>query len=120
MSALIFAIASVLIMASAQFLFKGGLIDQPEIPESPSPFYRIIDLVFRPKILGGLLLSGVGAGLWLLALSDLELSYAFPFLSLNYIIIPIGAVVLYGERIGKVRKMGIGLICVGILFIAFS
>ena len=78
-------------------------------------------LIFRsPLVLIGLLLYGVGALSWIMVLSRLNLSYAYPFLALNFVLIALVSRVFLGESIPLMRWLGIGFICLGILAIAQS
>ena len=121
MNPFLYAFLSILLVAASQFLFKKGVMEvakqeKPERPRWQSLFYAF----FEKFIIAGLLLNAFAAVFWLLALSDLELSYVFPFLALNYVIIPIGSSVLYREKLTPKRLLGIGIICIGVLLIALS
>jgi drug/metabolite transporter (DMT)-like permease len=121
MNPVFYAIISILLVASSQFLFKKGVEDHQKNISKSRPGWRYWLLIFFQKpILLGLGLNALAAFFWLLALSVLELSYIFPFLALNYLIIPLGAFLLYKEKISLYRLLGIAIICVGVLVIAFS
>ncbi|MDX2245501.1 MAG: EamA family transporter [Bacteroidia bacterium] len=116
----IYLFTSILLVTLSQFAFKKGVSLPEEGSESKGMVAKIIQMLFQKHILAGLFLNGVAAVFWLLALSDLELSYVFPFLSLNYILVPLGAWIFYQEKLSFHRKAGIGIICLGIFLIAFS
>jgi drug/metabolite transporter (DMT)-like permease len=65
-------------------------------------------------------LNGCAAVCWLLALSQLDLSYAAPLLSLNYLLVPIGAFLLFREKVSRQRILAILVICSGVLICLFS
>lgn len=73
-----------------------------------------------PLIMIGLFLYGVGALAWIAVLSRLDLSVAYPFLSLNFVLIALVSQLILGEAVPLMRWCGIGFICVGILVIAQS
>jgi drug/metabolite transporter (DMT)-like permease len=74
----------------------------------------------NPFIITGFVLYGVGAVLWLLVLARLELSVAYPFVSLGFIVtIALGALVL-NEPLGVSRIAGAGCIVLGVFLIARS
>ncbi|MEM9722683.1 MAG: hypothetical protein AAGA10_25680 [Bacteroidota bacterium] len=121
MNPIFYAVVSILLVATSQFLFKQGVSElSDELQEVPSIWQKAIKAMFKPTIFGGLALNGIAAFFWLLALSDLELSFIFPFLALNYILIPVGASILYKEELTSNRVIGIFVICAGVLVIAFS
>jgi multidrug transporter EmrE-like cation transporter len=76
--------------------------------------------LFRRDIILGFLIYGLSTVFWLIALSKLELSYAFPFMSLALVGISVSAAAFHGEKLSLYRKLGIGIICLGILLIAQS
>ena len=59
-------------------------------------------------------------GLHLMALSRVDISFAYPFLSVSYVLVLIASYFWFGESINGVRIAGIGLICLGTLFVARS
>jgi len=118
MSPIFYVILSIVLVATSQFLFKKGV--SHSVSERSSAMQKALAIFFQPAILGGLFLNGIAAFFWLLALSDLELSYIFPFLALNYIIVPLGASIFYKEEITRMRIFGIVVICIGVIVIAFS
>ena len=73
-----------------------------------------------PLILLGLFLYGVGAVAWILVLSRVDLSFAYPFLAFNFILITISSRILLSETVPLLRWIGILIICAGILVVAVS
>ena len=55
---------------------------------------------------------------WIAVLRRMDLSYAYPFLALNFVLIAWVSRVVLGEEIPWIRWAGIGAICIGILLIA--
>jgi len=58
--------------------------------------------------------------IWLYVLSKIEVSIAYPFQSIGYIIAAVIALLFLGENITPARATGIALICGGLFFIARS
>ena len=73
---------------------------------------------FEPHILAGVLCYGVSLVVWIMGLSRIEVSVAYPLLSLGYVINAVAAWVLFGEALTPARIAGIGLIVVGVFVIA--
>jgi multidrug transporter EmrE-like cation transporter len=69
-------------------------------------------------ILGGLALYGLSSIFWIIALSKTDLSYAYPFLSLGYILVILFSYFLLHEPLSIYRIIGIACIIVGLLVIA--
>jgi multidrug transporter EmrE-like cation transporter len=66
----------------------------------------------------GLAIFAVSAVLWLFALSRANLSFAYPFAALGYVIIVIASILLLDEHVQPLTWVGVALIIGGILLIA--
>lgn len=71
-------------------------------------------------VLGGLAFYGLSTVLWLFALSRVELSYAFPFLSLAFVAIMVGARIGLAERLRTSRIVGSLFIILGVILVGLS
>ena len=65
-------------------------------------------------------IEGVGALAWIVVLSRWDLSYAYPFLALNFVLIALVSRLVLGESIPLIRWAGIAFICAGIVLISRS
>jgi multidrug transporter EmrE-like cation transporter len=75
-------------------------------------------IAFEPHILTGLLCYGVSLVVWIMGLSRVPVSVAYPLLSLGYVINAAAAWYLFGEALTAGRLAGIGLIVIGVYFVA--
>lgn len=108
---------SVVLAGSGQLIFKAAL---NEIGELTIGFDTLISLATSPLLILGLGVFGVSAVFWLIALMKAELSFAYPFLSLSYVIVLMGGVVLFDETITVLRVAGFALIVTGLFVVARS
>lgn len=65
-------------------------------------------------ILSGFMAAFIAAASWIVLMSKYELSSVYPFLSLNFVIVPLLSIYLFNEQINMIKIIGIGLICVGV------
>ena len=77
-------------------------------------------LAFNPYIAGGLACYVVSVVVWILALSRVPVSVAYPMLSMGYIVNAILAYYLFGEALAMQKVVGIGFIVVGVFLVARS
>jgi drug/metabolite transporter (DMT)-like permease len=68
----------------------------------------------------GLVLYGLGALAWIAVLARMDLSIAYPFLALNFILVTISSQFLLGENVPGMRWVGVLIICSGIFLVARS
>jgi multidrug transporter EmrE-like cation transporter len=67
-----------------------------------------------------LICYGVSVVVWVLALSRVDVSIAYPMLSIGYIVNAIAASHLFNEPIGVGKMLGIGIIILGVYILARS
>ena len=58
--------------------------------------------------------------LWMVVLSRLEVGYAYPFLSLGYVVAAVAGYYFLGESLSILRIAGILVICLGVFMVARS
>jgi len=68
----------------------------------------------------GLLCYAVSVVVWILALSRVDVSIAYPMLSIGYIVNAVAAWQLFGEPMSLGKVVGIGIIIVGVYVLARS
>ena len=71
-------------------------------------------------IWAGLCCYVVSVGIWLLVLSRVEVSYAYPFLSVGYIVTACAGWFFFQENLSITRLLGIVVICFGVWLITRS
>ena len=79
-----------------------------------------IRVVFYPMTLLGLFFYGISALFWLAALSQMELSKAYPMISFGYIIVFFLSAWMFGETLSLIRFGGILLVVLGLFLVALS
>jgi undecaprenyl phosphate-alpha-L-ara4N flippase subunit ArnE len=57
---------------------------------------------------------------WIIALRHLDISIAYPLMSLGYVAVTALAMVLLGEKVSKLRWIAVGLITCGAAMVAGS
>jgi len=114
-------LVSVFLGAIGQLCAKKGVMNIGQVYLNPS---KIVGITFKffsnPLILIGLFAYLIGSVIWLTALSRTELSFAYPFVSLTYVLVFIGSWFFFGESINLLRCLGLVLIICGVFFISLS
>ncbi len=113
---------SVLCGVSGQLTLKAGMTQVGRIGAETlsQPFQLALRVLSCPFVLGGLALYALGAVSWLMVLSRLPLSAAYPVLAITYAVIPFLAWLVFGESVSVTRWLGIVVICVGIVIVSQS
>ena len=114
-------LTGVLLNAGAQLLLKAGTnaVGQFEFTmENVLPVG--MRLAMEPHILGGMVCYVVSLVVWIMGLSRVEVSVAYPMLSIGYVVNAVAAWYLFGESVSALRLSGIGFIIVGVFLVAKS
>ncbi len=78
----------------------------------------LLQLLARPWVISAFV-AAFGASLcWMLALSKLELNRAYPFMALNFVIVCLAAIPLFGESMNFSKLVGLALIIAGLAAIS--
>lgn len=79
---------------------------------------QFIKIIFRPFVFMGLLLYFISSFFWLLAISKVPLSYAYPMISISYVLVVFLSWLIFKENVGLVRWLGVGVIILGVYLIS--
>ena len=106
MNALLLGLGSVLASAAGQLLLASGA-------RAPGASGWGA-LLLSPRVIAGLVCWTASTLLWLAALQRERLSLVYALASLNYVLVPLGARVFLGERLGGTRVLGRAVIALGV------
>jgi len=94
-----------------------GLAGPPPVDLLGKAHFVLVRL-FNPWILSAVVATFFSGVSWMLAMTKFEVSYAYPFVSLNYVIILGASVLLFQEAVTLPKVVGNGLIIIGIILLA--
>ncbi|MEP3439391.1 MAG: transporter [Hoeflea sp.] len=121
MKYIVFILFTVLTNAAAQLMLKQGMLSLGPVSfTADTMIARIFQILFNPWVFAGLTTFAISMASHLYVLSKVELSFAYPFLSLAYVAVAVFAYFLFKEDINNWRIAGIAFICVGTVLIAQS
>ena len=114
-----FLITGVLLNAAAQLLLKGGTNVLGVITLSRDNWTEtLLRMATQGHIIAGIALYGLSVIVWIVGLSRVPVSMAYPMLSLGYVVNAIAAHYLFGEAVTLTRWLGIGFIVLGVWLVA--
>lgn len=112
---------SVAISALAQIALKSGMSSVAvQKTLAASPWDTLGAALLNPAVLAGLGLYGAGALLWLYVLARVDVSVAYPFVGLGFVLTAAFAVLILGEPVNALRLAGTGLVVVGVVLVGLS
>ncbi len=102
-----------LLMAIGQIFFKMAAQNAPAINNISSVF----SLALNPWFIGALALYAFSTLLWVSVLQQVNLSVAYPFVALGFIVIPLASFVLFKEPLNWQYGVGVVLLLVALKLI---
>lgn len=112
-------VVSVLLNAAAQLLIKAGTRVLGVIDVRGGALAgSALGVATQPYVLGGLACYVLSVGIWIAALSRVDVSLAYPMLSLGYIVNMLAAWMLFGEALTPAKVAGTLIILVGVVVLA--
>lgn len=116
-----FILTGILLNAVAQLLLKAGTRAVGAIHLTVDNWLPIgIKLATEPPILGGLACYVVSVMVWIVGLSRVDVTIAYPMLSIGYVVNAIGAWYFLGEPVSAQRLLAIGVIIAGVVLLTRS
>ncbi|MCW3481184.1 4-amino-4-deoxy-L-arabinose transferase [Neisseriaceae bacterium JH1-16] len=111
----------VLLNAAAQLFLKAGVRQIGHFDFSSANIVPIgWSLATNLPIIGGLSCYVISVVVWIMALSRVEVSIAYPMLSIGYVVNAGLAWWLFGEAVTVQRLAGIAVIIIGVVLVARS
>jgi multidrug transporter EmrE-like cation transporter len=114
-------LTGVFLNAVAQLLLKAGAGALHDVELRPANALLIAGrLALNAPIIAGLCCYALSVVIWILALARVEVSVAYPMLSLGYVVNALAAWWLFDESLGGARIAGIAVILCGVWLVARS
>ena len=98
-----------IMIAFGQILFK---MTGDKLATTGAPFYTSF---YDPIFISSLALYGLATLLWIYVLKTAPLSYAYPFMALSFVIVPLLAAFYLKEPVTLKYAFGTGLIVLGLI-----
>jgi len=106
------ALLSILLGATGQFLFRLGMVEYGNVTVT-GIWRQLGSIILTPAIFIGFACFGISSILWLVVISRWELSYAYPLVSLGYVIAILYGTLLLHEDLTFPKIVGCLLILAG-------
>ena len=116
-----FILTGVCLNAVAQLLLKAGTNAVGAIHLTADNWFATgLKLATQLPVIGGLSCYVISVLVWIIGLSRVDVTIAYPMLSMGYVINAIGAWYFLGEVVSMPRILAIGVIIVGVILLASS
>ena len=112
---------NVIFSVLGQILLKQGMNQVGEISGSFQQMApKLIQALMNPFVVSGIGVYGSTTLIWLVVLSRIKLSVAYPMISLGYIFSILFSWLLFKEDVPKIRVLGAFVICIGVYLVSMG
>lgn len=117
---IVLILMSVFLNCSAQILMRKGMLVNGEVAGMGSLISAIPQMLTNLYLWGAMICYAVSIIVWMVVLSKVEVSYAYPFLSIGYVLSAVIGYWWFAESVSPIRVAGIVVICIGVILISRS
>lgn len=87
---------------------------------TPHRLHYIIAMFTDFWVLSGFVSAVLAAACWMLAIERLDVGFAYPFMALSFVFVPIGSMLLFGEPLPSLQLLALGFIILGVTLSALA
>ena len=99
-----------------QLILKWRIQNTNQLPERLMElFFFLIKLVLDPYIISGFVSAFIASLCWMAAMTKFEISFAYPFMSLSFVMVLFLSALLLGETITIGKVLGLVVIIFGLI-----
>lgn len=116
MSGYLYIVGTIIFTVYGQIVLKWRMSNYSNLPEGLSDkLVFILKLLIDPFIFTGFGAAFVASLFWMAAMTKFEISYAYPFTSLSFVLVFLISIFLFGETVTFGKVIGLSLIIAGVI-----
>lgn len=119
-SSILLILLSISIAVGGQLLIKIGInrIGIVNLGSMDALKQLFLGVIKNPLVITGLFLYVISAAVWLIVLSAVDLSFAYPFLGFTYVMVLVISKFILKEDVSPIRWVGALIITIGVVVIS--
>lgn len=112
----LYVACTILLTVYGQIVIKWQVMGAGPLPEAAGDKLLFIGrLLLNPWIISALTAALVASFTWMAAMTKLDLSHAYPFTSLAFVLVTFASAFVFHEPLTGPKLAGLALICLGIV-----
>lgn len=112
---------TVVLTVLGQFLIKWRVNEAGALPADMSGKIHFMGgLLLNPWVILGLGSAFAASLCWMLAMTKLPLSHAYPFTAVTFVLVVLGGAWLFSEPVSAMKMIGLGLIVAGVVLMGIE
>lgn len=119
MKDVIVILINVSLTVTGQLLLKQGMIKVGRITSDLNKLPgMMLKALSNEYVISGIGIYAISAMIWLVILSRVKLSFAYPMVSFGYVLTVFFSWLLFKEQVPLVRLIGVFVICIGVYLVS--
>lgn len=115
----VYIFSTIIFTVYSQLIMRWQVSQAGPLPlDSMGKVNFVIHLFMNPWVISGLIATFCSGVSWMLAMSKFEISYAYPWIGLNFVLMLFFGVLLFDELLSTPKILGTLLVVLGILIIS--
>jgi multidrug transporter EmrE-like cation transporter len=115
----VYIVATIVFTVFSQLVMRWQVVEAGAVPDSLlGKIQFILTLLMNPWVITGVVSTFLAGVSWMMAMTRFEIGYAYPWDSLNFLLVFAGGILFFHEVPSVSRLFGTALIIVGIIVVA--
>ena len=111
-----YVFGTILFTVYGQLILKWRIMRYGALPSNlDDKIIFLLKLLVDPYVLSGFIAAFIAAVSWMAAMTVFDLSYAYPFMSISFVLVFIFSVIIFHDSITLYKVVGLSFIIVGII-----
>ena len=116
---LLFAVLSLTVYG--QLMVKARSLDHAiDLAGMQGKLHYLVLMFTDVGVLSALAAAIIAGACWMVAITRLDLAFAYPFMALSFVLVPLGSALLFGEPLPKIQFLALSVIVAGVTLSALS
>lgn len=111
----VYVLCTILLTVYGQLIIKWQVLKAGALPEdSTEKIWFLLQLLLNPWVMSAFLAALLASVTWMAAMTKLQLSHAYPFMSLAFVLVMLFSGWLFNEPITTPKMVGVALVILGL------
>ena len=107
---------TVVLTVYGQIAIKWQVLKAGALPAAfPDKMVFLFQLLINPWVISAFAAALLASVFWMAAMTRLQLSFAYPFMSLAFVLVMVASAIFFNEPITTLKVVGIALVIIGLI-----
>ena len=108
-------VAVLVLSVYSQLMMKSRALTHAVASDAPADYLAyLVNMALDLRVLSAAAATIVAGVCWLIAIRRLELGYAFPFMALSFVLVPVASTLFLKEPLPTAQLLGLALVFAGV------